>query len=347
LQVQKPLAKDLLSGSTADLTEVVGTPLAPCVPEIDPFDTSTIDCIVKPGKTELKFLEKELLDNNNAASKLKQSLSDPDFDPRAEEEDKAAEAEFESLAKRKSSLSLHINNNNLPSKLVSFAVATPYSLKADANNKVQQKPLTPYYNRKPSITESDDPFDTSFVPKCQPTQVEINLLEKDFLSESHLTHSLSDPEFDPRAITPISSSQATNFEGSKRKIVSPTKADLLSVDEDINIKVLTPATEDSLESYIDPFDTTIAGNLLPGKAELKVLEDELCPAKPQGVKDVEQILAEPTDNSIYTKVLTPQPRESIDFGGSLDDIDPFDTSIANNLAPGETEIKLLEKELIN
>lgn len=47
------------------------------------------------------------------------------------------------------------------------------------------------------------------------------------------------------------------------------------VEEDISAKALTPAVEVDISSYIDPFDTSIAENIAPGKAELKVLENEL------------------------------------------------------------------------
>jgi len=49
----------------------------------------------------------------------------------------------------------------------------------------------------------------------------------------------------------------------------------LGVEEDHPTKTLTPAVEEDLSSYIDPFDTSIANTIAPGKAELKYLETEL------------------------------------------------------------------------
>lgn len=57
--------------------------------------------------------------------------------------------------------------------------------------------------------------------------------------------------------------------------VPEEKPDLLIVEEELPDKALTPALEEDISSYIDPFDTSIAENIAPGKAELKVLEVEL------------------------------------------------------------------------
>lgn len=322
----------MLSTSHTDLVNIVPT-LEPSAdnesePEIDPFDTSAVNALVAPGKTELKYLEQELLESDRRTS-----LSDDDFDPRAGEEPKT---DFDSLRQRKSSLSLQITPATL--KLVSFAVATPDLLKVDAEagGKIP-KPLTPYYNRQPSLTFNEDlveedPFDTSFVPTIAPSSTELDLIEKEILKNPTLTNSLSDPDFDPREVTPIA---------------KKAQADLFLAPENHNIKVLTPAKSSSSPEQIDvdPFDTSIAVNILPGSAELKVLEDELIEKRPDAPLPSD-ILSDTQDNSIYVKILTPQTTGSIDLE-TQEDFDPFDTSFASNLAPGETEIKLIENELIN
>ncbi|XP_055585696.1 protein stoned-A [Uranotaenia lowii] len=338
LLVQEPLAKDLLSGSTTDLNELAQTPLeflapgADSVGFVDPFDTSAVDSIVAPGKTELKFLEEELLTNN--APNLSHSLSDPDFDPRAGCE-QSIEVETKPdttvIAQRKSSLSLQINGSAARNKTVVFAVPTPDLLKIDGDNTVSKKPLTPYYSRESSIPESEsvDPFDTSFVPSIGPTSLELNLIEQELNSVS-LKHSLSDPDFDPRASSPVAVADKQSV-----------KSDLLGISEEYNQKVLTPAKQVQPEE-IDPFDTSIAIDIKPGRAELKLLEDELIPASTS--TDNQDILSNSQDASaVFVKVLTPQASKSID----VEDIDPFDTSFANDLGPGKTEIKLLESELID
>ncbi|EDS27475.1 stoned-A [Culex quinquefasciatus] len=327
------VAHDLLSGSNTDLSNISQTPLeitasASGEEFIDPFDTSAVNSIVAPGKTELRYLEEELL----AGGGLKHSLSDPDFDPRAGGESPAPPEDFTSIAQRKSSLSLHINGAAAKNKTVGFAVPTPDLLKIDGDNSITKKPLTPYYNRESSIPESDlaDPFDTSFVPSSAPTQLELNLLEQE-LNNATLKHSLSDPDFDPRASTPGVQPQ------------QPSKSDLLGVDESCSQKVLTPAgvKAESLEE-IDPFDTSIAVNIQPGSTELKLLESELIPA-PVATVDPDILSGSQETGAFFVKVLTPQPSNSIDET----EVDPFDTSFANNLGPGKAEIKLLENELID
>lgn len=327
--------KDLLSTSHTDLANIVPT-LEPSVdnesePEIDPFDTSAVNALVAPGKTELKYLEQELLQNNRTVT----CESDDDFDPRAGEEPKK---DFESLRQRKSSLSLEINQTT--TKRVSIVLKTPDLLKidAEAGGKIP-KPLTPYYPRQQSMTFDEetveDPFDTSFVPTIEPSSTELDLIEKEIMKHpavNHtMTHSLSDPDFDPRAETP-----------GKEKV----ETDLFLAPENHNTKVLTPAKGIASpdQADIDPFDTSIATNILPGTAELKLLEEELIEKRPEAPVSTD-ILSDTQDNSIYDKILTPQPTSSIDLETD-DNFDPFDTSFAN-LVPGETEIKIMENELIN
>ncbi|TDG40096.1 hypothetical protein AWZ03_013480 [Drosophila navojoa] len=345
--------RDLLAGSATDLSKVVPAPLAPTLSvdnqeedqDFDPFDTSAVNAIVQPKATELKFLERELL--NETGSSLKHSLSDPDFDPRADQPEVAAESvpreqiaapepDFDS-ARRKSSLSL-----NIQGKSVGFLVPSQDLLAAgnDGGLGANKKPLTPYY-QPIQERESEDPFDTSYVPEAKLTDIELKHIEADLITEPTLKHSLSDPDFDPRAPpTPV-----------------PAEV-LLAVEENINIKVLTPAQErrqlpsnpqQDEDSEVDPFDTSIAANLQPGQTELKLLENELLPeSTKQPVTGVLDTQSDAQELGLGDKVLTPSlpNRTTEESLAQQQEIDPFDTSIAENLAPGETEIKLLESELI-
>lgn len=314
--------------------------------DIDPFDTSAIAAIVAPKATEIQFLEKELLSDT---ATIHHSLSDPDFYPRAVdtvEETASPPPSTADLNRRKSSLSLNIAPNTFPLKTVGFASDfLAVSAAANAAGKIQ-KPLTPYYAEQlVEEKEPEDPFDTSFVPARKPSKVELNLLERDLLAGGSLNLSISDPDFDPRAVTPVA---PRAVEG---------KADLLAVSEEHNIKVLTPAqnerrsltSEYSLDSYVDPFDTSAVNKtILPGRAELKIIEDELLPqtvADPSARVTVLDSCSDSQELGLGGKVLTPQI--PFDVEQELEEIDPFDTSIANNLAPGQVEIKLLESELIH
>ena len=331
-----------MSGSATDLSKVGQTPIAPCEgveEDFDPFDTSAVSALVQPKATELKFLEQELITENS----LKHSLSDPDFNPRAEEAAPAptaapvlqlsANTSIDlDIAERKSSLSLQIQP-----KSVGFLVPDSDLLSTAHEAAGNKKPLTPYYAPKQDIANvsaaEEDPFYTTFVPAPQPSEVELKHIEKNLLASSKaLKHSISDPDFDPRAPpTPVPAEE------------------LLTVRENINTKVLTPAQESkdfADEESVDPFDTSIASNLQPGKTELKLLENEFLPeiseATNLGVLDVQ---SDAQELGLGDKVLTPSlPHKQLTL--TEEEVDPFDTSIAENLAPGETEIKLLESELI-
>lgn len=229
------------------------------------------------------------------------------------------------------------------------------------------KPLTPFYVRKNSVpgTESpdstaddQDPFDTSFVPNLAPGKVELKIIEKE-LFNSNVEHkpSLEDPDFDPRdeyKVAKVAAVEAIKeIVKPKPKPVAlpviPAPIDLLSASNDISAKVLTPAAEiktnfleDTL-SYADPFDTSIARNILPGKAELKLLENELIEPATAELEPHKDLLVHNGD-TIIEKPLSPVLGQSLDI--DLEDLDPFDTSFASNIQPGRAELKVLESELI-
>lgn len=414
--------RDLLGGSTTDLSKLGHDPIQPAeqeeVPETetDPFDTSVIDVLAAPGKAELKFLEKELL--GEATDTLKRSLSDQDFNPRAEEPEelKAEEPEVD--------VPDLLNVRVGVPKAVAFEVPTPSArpdlLVVGSEEGVRIcKPLTPYYvNVQPvdifakqnGVVDDADPFDTTFVGKLAPGKAELKIIESELVGESiGLKHSLSDQEFNPRSEEEAASTVKTevvanlgrrfsDFAGDRRRVPPSTlaiknvavkpvplevipgvptpasKPDLLVVEENapVTAKPLTPAVESKLE-YADPFDTSIANNLLPGRAELKVLESELVSSikrsytdpdfnpraddpvisskpEPENVAEKPDLLNLPSEVIPDTKTLTPHLENSDNTLGDsnriVDDIDPFDTSIASNLVPGKAELRVLESELI-
>lgn len=148
--------KDLLSGSTSDLTDLSHIPVIQASEsieqEIDPFDTSGVISLVQPKETEIKFLEKELLSDTI----LKHSISDPDFDPRSDE---PIAQSSNSVSDRKSSLCLNISSAH---KTVAF---TGQLAVDDNNSDGKKKPVTPYYSRH-SIEETADISDSEFDPRA-------------------------------------------------------------------------------------------------------------------------------------------------------------------------------------
>lgn len=426
--------RDLLGGSTTDLSQLADEPIAPVeeITYVDPFDTSAVKEL-PPGKTELKFLEKELL-GEQPSSYIE---DDSDFDPRKDEEsvkqltakpppprpsalvkpvfavnfeeDEKTEAtptNLERKASRPEVLEL------APTKAVAFELPTPSKrpdllATTEEEKTLPSKPLTPYYSQK-SIEESlpleddevdVDPFDTSFVNNVAPGKTELKLIESELLrQESKLSHSLSDHDFDPRStaepirrqsdftatvapsnlkLAQLQSSLIQKVEEEVLAKQEPQRQEsLLDAEVEVDAKPLTPRIESNpiVEeeiSYVDPFDTSIATNILPGKAELKILESELQqipqppPPRPIILPTVVPIVAstvpeiddfdpradevkESTDflsldgQDTGDKVLTPLQNKDLTLD---DDVDPFDTSFAT-IEPGRTELKLLESELM-
>lgn len=396
---QKPLSlqhRDLLGGSTTDLSKISDCPIEPAARidsddllYSDPFDTSVVDVLVAPGKTELKFLEQELLDGV-----ISQIEEDDEFDPRAQ----SSTAPTKTVV-RPDQLPIGEKRNSI-SKVVAFNIDPPQTetdllaVDHEENLKVS-KPLTPYYanpeelNNRPSC-ESDtvaDPFDTSFVTHA-PGKAELKLLESELVVE--FKENISDSDFDPRQENQLKQSVLTDPSNrSKPPVIlsikpihqSPEKLqpDILSGDSEITAKLHTPVVprkiEEDLENfnYIDPFDTSIVKDVLPGKAELKLLESELIDSDSgssikrsytdpdfnprdslsanqtqQEVKtEIKSVIDHSEDISIAEKPLTPQSATSKISFELGDDIDPFDTSCVDGLVPGKTELKLLETELFN
>lgn len=396
---QKPLSlqhRDLLGGSTTDLSKISDCPIEPAARidsddllYSDPFDTSVVDVLVAPGKTELKFLEQELLDGV-----ISQIEEDDEFDPRAQ----SSTAPTKTVV-RPDQLPIGEKRNSI-SKVVAFNIDPPQAetdllaVDHEENLKVS-KPLTPYYanpeelNNRPSC-ESDtvaDPFDTSFVSHA-PGKAELKLLESELVVE--FKENISDSDFDPRQENQLKQSVLTDPSNrSKPPVILPIKPihqspeklqpDILSGDSEITAKLHTPVVprkiEEDLENfnYIDPFDTSIVKDVLPGKAELKLLESELIDSDSgssikrsytdpdfnprdslsanqtqQEVKtEIKSVIDHSEDISIAEKPLTPQSATSKISFELGDDIDPFDTSCVDGLVPGKTELKLLETELFN
>ncbi|XP_046432398.1 protein stoned-B-like [Neodiprion fabricii] len=442
------IQKDLLGGSVTDLSQLVDQPIAPIeeITYVDPFDTSGV-VELPPGKTELKFLERELLGEVENA----EPLSDDDFDPRGDETpvksapsrppappkvikpsppnfevtfgdaDDAVVPQQGRKPSRPEELGLAA-----PVKSVAFDLPTPSQrpdlLKTSEEEKsIPSKPLTPYSQRsfeevlsedEPGDEADIDPFDTSFVAKVAPGKKELKLIESELLKrDSQLSHSLSDHDFNPRAegaeinqgrrfsdfsattarpkslkIVGVSTSLIeeseeqqksvfeVNIEAHNKKAKPRRQESLLDAEFKVDAKPLTPRIEGTVTIqekdilYTDPFDTSIIGNILPGKAELRILESELSEIPEQlpskklcneqnfdpelsveddfdpraGEPEKPQDFLGLSGRDTGVKVLTPfQSREFPEE----EDIDPFDTSFAT-IGPGKTELKLLESELI-
>lgn len=312
--------RDLLGGSSTDLSQLGDSPLDPLDAtnsDIDPFDTTIVDKVVAPGKVELKLLEQELI--GATQSVIYRVPSDPDFDPRADEP-----KQQERRASRPENLTV--------SKSVVFNVDGVETTDLDSKLK-PIKPLTPYYTKELSITE--DISESGEV------------IDK---GNQELTRTRSDEDLSTsiKSVSRRRHSEYTQINDPKNNFNS---ADLFTTTCEIHAKVLTPSGLQLEQSNIqkveeDPFDTSFASDIKPSKTELKLLAKELDVDDSKVVSESERDrdFLETSDDIFQVKALTPQP---VGLTQAQEDFDPFDTSFATALNPGKTELKLLESELLN
>ncbi|XP_049875602.1 protein stoned-B-like [Pectinophora gossypiella] len=306
---QFAVSRDLLGGSTTDLTQLGDSPLDPLDvndTEIDPFDTTIVDKIVAPGKVELKLLEQELIGSTPAPAPVYRVPSDPDFDPRSEEPSKS-----ERRASRPENL--------VVGKSVVFNVTGDGALDIDIKPKLP-KPVTPYYTRELSITE-DISEDAGEAADAVPG----------------LVRTRSNEDLAPKS----------NYQAKRRHSELPggRSSDLLGEPADLPTKVLTPSVPPrppAPASHHDPFDTSFAGDIAPSKTELRLLAKEFsCEESPPALgPGGEPDLLDPSDDIFQVKALTPEPSTAARL--PQEEYDPFDTSFAGDLNPGRTELKLLD-----
>lgn len=197
-----------------------------------------------------------------------------------------------------------------------------------------------------SRSESFDPFDTSAADAFGIS--ELKVLESELLEKSsNLKQSHSDFDFNPR-----------ESEEPQPAAESKEKTCLLSSEtEQISGSILPLQEIVKTEEEFDPFDTSIADKIQIESLEKELLDkqeivtqsteissshgtEEQLPPRP--VSPVCLLAASPTLNDIKT---TLQPITSVIKINIDDEIDPFDTSIAD--AYGKTELKVLESEFLN
>lgn len=245
---QRPVSINL-SQKLADSTNAI------CISPVslqykDPFDTSATNKLLLPGKSEIKLIEKELLDKSVQLS----HREDNDFDPRAKESQQGTQK-------------------------LSTQVTTDFLTENHEEETFFVKPLTPLANT-PEVDDFD-PFDTSHVSGV-PGKLELKLIEKELV-----TSNIENKKFEPKnTITEIILNKYNVSLTENVKSEEPVYVDILTGEEKIqdteSEKIPPPVepkkfldSDDFENTFIDPFDTSIADHIVPGKTELKVLENEL------------------------------------------------------------------------
>lgn len=262
--------------------------------EIDPFDTSIVAKVILPGKQEIRLLEQELLSDIASVRKAEPTSADldDDFDPRAGESSppKAIRPQ-ELLIERKARAEKIVSPSKKPDLLKIEEV--------DAHVQVA-KPLTPLavadQDRDRPLDQEYDPFDTSHICGA-PGKLELKLIENELTDNSRVQ---DDDDFDPRKYESVDCPRSVtasithrildkyscNPEASQQQQERKIEVDILTGtanedEQDAFRTFSTPVepkkyvTESADIAYSDPFDTSIADNIQPGKVELKLLETEL------------------------------------------------------------------------
>jgi hypothetical protein len=329
--------------------------------ELDPFDTSIASSfILGPGHLQLKLLESEFVSSDPPTfpqqgssfnQPFKRELSDPEFDPRGGEE---PDPFIVSVNQPLKTEDIFDHSEDLPS-------AKPLI--------PQQEASIPVRTAEALAADFDDPFDTSSieVSKLLP-QSELKQIEGELLSAISAPLPTINPLTLPQVVptVPVDQPSAQEIEAAAAVAAAPPAApNFFDVEDpfelEIGHKPLIPAEVPVVSlypTYADPFDTSIAEGFVPGKVEIRILEEELGVGKP-----VPDPLSDPDFNPrgpqpIHPSALsfvsrTLEPQRASDSQDLSDDIDPFDTSAADNLVPtniptgpGKSELKALEAELL-
>ena len=308
-------------------------------PEPDPFDTSSVPTVIVPGKIELRLLESELAEFTPSTEPvstvpLNLELSDFDFDPRAGEEPADP---FVVDPRVVEDLDPFVVDHHLTSNLQDY--------QEDIHSDV---PLCPVVHTQPQVVQQseevihEDPFDTSAVKlnELYLGKKELQVLESELLN-SHVD--VQPPQNPLASLKAIQSAKPTPVEIPQEQELHP----LDHTDFEHSQTPIQPLSPGQINGsgWDDPFDTSVADAIIPSKLQVKLLEEEL------GVHSANNLYDDPDFNPRETASsssvhfnncpLIPASAKSQRF-----EADPFDTSLADSLVPGKTELKVLEAELL-
>ncbi|XP_035704742.1 protein stoned-A isoform X2 [Folsomia candida] len=343
--------------------------------ELDPFDTSCVAGLnLGPGQLELKLLESELVSRDETqhpvtagTSGLEQLEDDFDFDPRGDEEpDPFVVVVKQGILKTEDIFGDHEEE---------FIGTDKPLIPQQEGVTLSPKPLQP--ENQGDHDDDVDPFDTSSIevikllPPSELKAIEAHLISAPEFSQTapqiKLKAAFSAPAV-PQTFVELKPQLTVDEEAASEKPHLLEEEDPFHLE--IEHKPLTPL---EIPDF-DPFDTSIAEGVIPGKTEIRVLEQELQLGfdglsgrrlsdpdfDPRGatvVKEPQPI--HPAALSYVSKILEPTRSGSLNLGADEDDVDPFDTSAADNftsnIGPPVTalatnqqppDLKALEAELL-
>ncbi|ODM94132.1 Protein stoned-A [Orchesella cincta] len=243
--------------------------------EDDPFDTSYVEKTAAHGKCELKILENEFLGDvtcekgeggSGGGTGGGDDDDDFDFNPRLGESPPKT---------------LEIQNAPKKNPLEDMSPMTGRAPTIEPEVKAVGPALVETSEGEAGGHDDLDPFTTDHIETVLPGKAELKLLEAELLSS--VEQAKVQPPKLPDAISSvlIKNQQPTqdedDFDFDPRKDEfkhHPLDLPDVGVDNvDTASKVLTPQLD--IEVEVDPFNTDFATGLIPGKLELKLLENEL------------------------------------------------------------------------
>ena len=308
----------------------------------DPFDTSNVSDVIAPKKAELRLLESELVSSfspvlppsvgvneksiNSSVVTSKVNVldaDDDDFNPRAGTDQVVPDVPVASL--------------------VETVVEPIFDSTFDIPT--HDKLLTPVAATKAPSEEFEDPFDTSsFVSQTiLPGKAELKFLEKELLETVEDVKPPSLPEVPLPPPKPVVPPPPKTPEPHLFDDLEPATV------ADVPLRPLTPSHLDQGLNFDDPFDTSIASAIVPGKTELKILEKELVsdPLHDPGFnpRDAAFPVVSVSSQPLIPVSVSQQPAAA-SAAVQQEEIDPFDTTAAENVVPGKAELKILEAELL-
>ncbi|CAH0727291.1 unnamed protein product, partial [Brenthis ino] len=209
---------------------------------VDGVESSELDIKSKPSKPLTPYYTREVSITEDLSEEAEASDKVPDILSRTRsEEDLTVNVTYQTKRRHSEYTRSSQNKNTFKES----------DLLQSHANEIEAKVLTPIGPKASENFTSEvesDPFDTSFATDIKPSKTELKLLAKEFSCEN-----------------------STSFE-------AEGETDLLEPTDDIfQVKALTPEPSDTAkisQDDFDPFDTSFASDLNPGRTELKLLESE-------------------------------------------------------------------------
>lgn len=287
--VETDLVEDVFDTTFIDVfqnknVQLIQVPDSPTFQELkeDPFDTTTADKILKTvDKTGRK-----LVSIGNAVEILSGRVERPRnfIPPNQTQKDIQLPEANKNLAQ---STSISQTGAHSPNTVISKLEKPDTTQVAPVSGNLQslsgqvsrEDSFEEEFNKEFPVTRERDPFDTSIAGNLLPSKIELKFIEEELGTLEDQTKSAETPNIRPGGLGNLTNQDKISL---IQATVSPPKKNLIDeVTSDLNILKEVPIQPLEAISYVDPFDTSNIKECLPGKTELKVIEQELLTKSPE------------------------------------------------------------------